>query len=90
MPTSYRVELAPAAQRQTRRLEARDARRIRDALRKLADDPRPAGSVKLTGFAAVWRVRTGRHRVIYEVHDDDQRVTVLRVALRGEHTYRDL
>ncbi|MYB43314.1 MAG: type II toxin-antitoxin system RelE/ParE family toxin [Chloroflexi bacterium] len=86
----YRVELAPAAQRQARRLAPDDARRIRDTLRALATEPRPAGSAKLAGFAAVWRVRTGRFRVIYEVHEDEQRVMVLRVARRDERTYRGL
>lgn len=86
----YRVELSPAAQRQTRRLAAEDARRIREALRKLVSDARPGGSVKLTGFASVWRVRTGRFRVIYEIHDDERRLIVLRIAGRDERTYTNL
>ena len=90
MPETYRVELSPAVQRQARRLERQDARRVRDALRGLAIDPRPAGSTKLTGFAAVWRVRAGRLRIIYEIHDDERRLMVLRVARRDKRTYRDL
>lgn len=90
MPTLYRVELSPAAQRQARRLAPEAARRVRDRLRDLADDPRPAGSVKLSGFAAVWRVRTGQLRVIYEVHDDERRLMVLRIARRDERTYQGL
>ena len=90
MPTSYRVELSPAAQRQAPRLPPEDARRVRDTLRNLVGDPRLAGSVKLVGFAAVWRVRAGRYRVIYEIHDDERRLMVLRVARRDERTYRDL
>ena len=60
MPESYRVELAPAAQRQVRRLATEDARRVREALRNLVGNARPTGSVKLAGFVAVWRVRAGR------------------------------
>ena len=90
MSTLYRVELSPAAQRQVRRLTPEAARRVRDRLRDLASDPRPASSVKLSGFAAVWRVRTGQIRVIYEVHDDERRLMVLRIARRDERTYRDL
>ena len=90
MPETYRVELAPAVQRQARRLERQDARRVRDALRSLASDPRPSGSTKLAGFAAVWRVRAGQFRIIYEIHDDERRLMVLRVARRDERTYRDL
>lgn len=82
--------MAPAAQRQARKLAHEDARRIREALRNLVSDARPAGSVKLAGFAAVWRVRTGRFRVIYEVYDDERRLMVLRIARRDERTYRGL
>lgn len=67
-----------------------DVRRVRGTLRELAGDARPAGSVKLTGFAAVWRVRAGRFRVIYEIHEDERRLVVLRVARRDERTYREL
>lgn len=67
-----------------------DARRVREALRNLVGDARPTGSVKLAGFASVWRVRAGRFRIIYEVDEAEGRLMVLRVARRDERTYRDL
>ncbi len=67
-----------------------DARRVREALRNLVGDARPTGSVKLAGFASVWRVRAGRLRIIYEVDEGERRLMVLRVARRDERTYRDL
>lgn len=90
MPESYRIELAPAAQRQLRRLAPEDARRVRDVLRNLVDDARPRGSMKLAGFVAVWRIRAGRLRIIYEIDEGEGRLMVLRVARRDERTYRDL
>lgn len=90
MPEPYRIELAPAAQRQVRRLAPGDARRVREALRNLVDDARPTGSVKLSGFVAVWRIRAGRFRIIYEIDEGEGRLMVLRVARRDERTYRDL
>ena len=87
MPTPYRIELAPAAQRQARRLSSEEARRVRETLRRLATNARPAGSVKLAGFSAVWRVRSGRFRIIYEIFDDERRLMALRVAKRDERTY---
>lgn len=86
----YRIELSPAAQRQARRLTAEAARHIRAELRKLVDDPRPAGSIKLTGFASVWRIRVGDFRVIYEVNDRKRLLMVLRIARRNESTYQRL
>ena len=90
MPASYQVEVSPAAKRQLRRLADRDARRVREAIRGLVEDPRPVGSVKMTGFAAVWRIRIGRFRIVYEINDEDRHLAVLRVALRNERTYRGL
>ncbi|WP_419911886.1 type II toxin-antitoxin system RelE family toxin [Candidatus Poriferisodalis sp.] len=90
MPDSYRIELSPAAQRQARRLTSNDRRRVRDALRGLVETPRTRGSVKLTGFESVYRIRVGQFRVVYEIHDDEHLVMVLRIARRDEATYRQL
>ena len=87
---AYSIELSPAAQRQARRLSPEDARRVRDALHNLMDNPRPPGCIKLTGFEAVWRVRVGRFRIIYEVNDIERHLTVQRIARRNETTYRRL
>ena len=84
---SRRVELAPAAQRQLRRLPPGDAARLRGPILALAFEPRPSGAVKLTG-TEFWRLRVGDLRVIYLVDDDANVVVVLRVARRSESTYR--
>ena len=87
---AYSVELSPAAQRQARRLSPQDVQRVQDALRNLTDNPQPSGSIKLTGFEAVWRIRVGRLRIIYEIHDSERQLIVQRIARRNEATYRRL
>ena len=82
-----RVELAPAAQRQLRRLPPGDAARLRGPILALAIEPRPHGAVKVAG-SDFWRVRVGDLRVIYLVDDAARLVVVLRVARRSESTYR--
>ena len=86
----YRVDISPAAQRQTNRIPKNDLRRIRDSVRALRDNPRPVGCVKLSGYDSVWRMRVGNYRVAYEIFDAEQRIMVLRIARRGERTYRGL
>lgn len=76
---TYRVEIAPAAVRQLRKLDPVARRRVQAAVELLAADPRPAGAKKLVGGAGEWRVRTGDFRVVYEIHD--QVLVVLVVAL---------
>jgi mRNA interferase RelE/StbE len=83
----YRVDLAPAAQRQLRRLPPGDAARLRTPILALRFEPRPPGAVKLTG-TEVFRLRAGELRLVYAIEDDERLVVVLRVARRAESTYR--
>jgi mRNA interferase RelE/StbE len=83
----HRVELAPAAQRELRRLPPGDAARLRAPILALALEPRPPGVAKLAG-SEFWRLRVGDMRVIYSIDDAARLVIVLRVARRSERTYR--
>jgi mRNA interferase RelE/StbE len=45
--------------------------RITLALKDLSLNPRPQGSVKLSGsFKDYWRIRVGDYRVVFEINDD--------------------
>jgi mRNA interferase RelE/StbE len=83
----YRVNLAPAAVRQLRKLPPGDAGRLREPILQLGLDPRPRGA---TGIADTdfLRIRVGEWRVIYLVDDEAREVVVLRIARRSESTYR--
>jgi len=85
----YRVDLAPAAQRELRRLPPGVSASLRGPILALALDPRPAAAGKLaeTDF---WRLRVGKLRVVYAIDDANALVIVLRVARRSESTYRRL
>ena len=83
----YRVKLAPAAQRQLRRLPPGDAARLRGPILALALEPRPPGTVKLAG-TDFWRLRVADLRVVYRVDDAASLVVILGVARRSESTYR--
>lgn len=83
----YRVDLAPAVQRQLRRLPPGATASLRGPILALGMDPRPPGAVKLiaTDF---WPLRVADVRVIYAIDDKAGLVVVLRVARRSESTYR--
>lgn len=83
----YRVDIAPAAQRQLRRLPPGDAARLRGPIQALAMAPRPTGAAKLTG-TDFWRIRVGDLRIVYLIDDEDRLVVVLKLARRSESTYR--
>lgn len=87
---AHRVELAPAAERDLRRLPPEIRRRLQTAILPLAREPRPPGVRKIEGQENAYRVRVGAYRIIYDVYDSDQLVLVLRVSRRRERTYRRL
>jgi mRNA interferase RelE/StbE len=82
--TRYSVAISRTAERQLKRLPRADRERVARTVAKLAIDPRPAGARKLTGYEDVFRVRTGRYRVIYSVEDTSLVVLVLKIGHRKD------
>ena len=81
---TYRVQVAPAAVRQLRKLDGSALRRVQAAIELLAEEPRPSGAKKLVGGDGEWRVRTGDYRIVYEISDGILLVLVVAVGHRRE------
>jgi mRNA interferase RelE/StbE len=80
----YRVTVSPAALRQLRKLDPAARRRVQAAVELLATNPRPPAASQLAGGAGEWRVRTGDYRIIYEIHDEELFILVVRVGHRRD------
>jgi mRNA interferase RelE/StbE len=80
----FDVRLAPAAERQLRKLDPAGRRRVQAAIDLLAVDPRPPSARQLVGGAGEWRVRTGDFRIIYEIHDEQLVILVVKVGHRRD------
>ncbi len=80
---SYEVQIKPSAVKELKNLQEADRGRIVDRIQALAQDPRPRGYEKLTGGSR-YRVRQGSHRVLYEVDDEAQIVTVVKIGHRRD------
>ena len=79
-----RVQFHPDVLKQLQRLP-RDV--FETALQKiiaLASDPRPPGAKKLVGGDSDWRVRLGQYRIVYEINDAAQVLTIFTVAKRSD------
>ena len=85
---AYRVEMAPAAQRDLRRLPREVQARLATPVQALAEDPRPVGVRQLQVEEWTWRIRVGPCRVVYDILDDQALVVVLKIARRSDATYR--
>jgi len=81
---SYRVIVKPSAEREVNRLPLAVATRVVAAMTALGDDPRPPGVKKMQGAENLWRVRVGDYRIVYEIHDREIVIVVLRIAHRKD------
>ncbi len=85
--SSWRVDLAPAAQRQLRKLPPDAAARLRGPILALARNPRPPDTAALAG-GPFCRLRVGDLRIVSLIDEAARTIVVLRVARRNESTYR--
>ena len=75
---SYDLRVKPSAVKELKALQPVDRRQVVGRIQALAEDPRPRGCEKLTGGSR-YRVRQGSQRVLYEVDDEAQIVTVVKI-----------
>jgi mRNA interferase RelE/StbE len=61
----------------------RDRQRVVERISKLAEDPRPSGSEKISGQDK-YRVRQGRYRILYTIEDQNLLVQVVKVGHRKD------
>ncbi len=87
-PMSFEIEFASSAARRFFKLTAETQRRLQPKIDALADEPRPPRCEKLSG-ANAYRVRVGDYRIVYEIDDADERITIALIDDRKD-IYRRL
>ena len=80
----YTLLIKRSAERDLRRLTRALFERVNERILALRDDPRPPGVRKLVGALEGWRIRVGDYRILYQIDDDAQMVTVVRVKHRRD------
>lgn len=79
------VIVSPAAERDIRRLSPEVAERAFAALRDLRENPRPEGCLLLRNYQpATWRIRVGDWRILYQIGDDADTITITGVRHRSK------
>ena len=80
----YRLLIKPSAVKDIEAIPLkRDRQRVVERISKLAEDPRPSGSEKISGQDK-YRVRQGRYRILYVIEDQDLIVQVVKVGHRKD------
>ena len=83
---AYKLFFKKSVQKDFDSIPKKDLKRILSRIESLSEDPRPHGCEKLTGQER-YRLRQGRYRIVYSIHDDELTVWVVKVA-HCKHIYR--
>ena len=80
----FRVLIKPTAKKELEAISTKkDRQRVVRRIQGLAEDPRPPGCQKLSGYDR-YRVRQGQYRIVYEIRDRELIVFVVKVGSRGD------
>ena len=78
----YRLTFRKSVAQDMRYMPNRAVKQILAAIESLSEDPRPAGSQRLSGQER-YRFRKGDYRIIYAI-DDDSSVLIVKVGHRWD------
>jgi len=81
---AYTLAFSPLAERQFRKFSTFLQKRLKPHIEALAEDPRPAGTLKVAGEPNLYRIRVGDYRIVYYVWDRDAHVLIAKIAPRRE------
>jgi mRNA interferase RelE/StbE len=84
---NYDLVFKKSVTKDLRAFPKQDVKRIMQRIRSLAENPRPVGCEKLSGYDR-YRIRQGMYRIIYEIEDKKLTVLVVKVGHRRE-VYRN-
>ena len=79
----FKLEFASSVRKDLKKIHKKEVLRILAAIEDLTKDPRPNGSKKLTN-EELFRIRIGNYRVLYEIHDYQLIVHVVKIGHRKD------
>lgn len=81
---SFEITWRRSTRQDLRKLPKEIVSRVVEKVGALANDPKPAGSVKLSNSECAFRIRVGDYRVIYEIWEADQQIEIQRIRHRKD------
>ena len=85
----YKIVYTVSANKELAEIPRPEYRKVIAAIKSLAENPFPQGSIKLEGTKEkLYRVRKGNYRIIYSVEHNIITVTILKIAHRKD-VYRN-
>lgn len=84
----YQAVLSSRAKRAFLKLDKQLAKQIAEAVRRLENDPRTHGTIKLEDApVAKYRYRVRNHRVLFDINYEEKIIEILDIRKRDEKTY---
>ncbi len=80
---AYKIYFRASVEKDFASIPKSDLKKILRRIETLAENPRPPGCEKLTGQER-YRVRQGRYRIVYSIHDDELTVWIVKVGHRKD------
>lgn len=80
----YKLKIKSSAEKDLRGLPRSLFLRINQQVLALRSEPGPDGVRKLRGAVEGWRIRVGDYRIVYQIDDSAETVTVVRVKHRRD------
>ena len=81
---TYRVFIPRRISKRIERFSPGDFERVTGTILALGTKPKPPGRKKMQGRRNEWRVRVGDYRIVCEVDDNAQTVTITAVGHRRD------
>jgi mRNA interferase RelE/StbE len=80
----YFVEFRPAVLKSLKRFPKRDLARIKKRIEELGSNLPSPNTTKMKGDNSFHKVRSGDYRIIYEIHDDQLVILVVKIGHRKD------
>ena len=80
---AFKIFFKKSVEKDFKGIPKKDLVKILERIEVLAKDPRPPGCEKLSGQQK-YRLRQGRYRILYSVHDDELTIWVVKVGHRKD------
>lgn len=81
--SKYKILFKESVYKDIRNIPKAELKRILLKIEQLAEEPRPIGSQKLTGFE-LYRVRQGAFRIVYSISDNELIICAIKIGHRKD------
>ena len=80
----YKLKIKRSAEKELRKIHPSEIKRIVRSIQALAKEPYPANAQLIKRAGQFLRIRVGDYRIVYEVDESNEEVTVFKIGHRRE------